>query len=239
MAVPPNSDRYSPVTNLQALTDIVVTLGLFLLVGVLAASWAVLFPPGWRMLITIGVQGTLLIAVVRLVLAWRRQSWMAIRITAPAAMDVPHGALAFAACLGLNMVFVYTLYWAAPEVVETHTARLGSIAQLLSRDLSLSVLAAMLAFVAVYEELFARGLLLSRCQVLMRGAWGPVLISSLLFGLGHLYQGWIGVGQTTLVGVVLALATLRWGTIWPAIVAHALLDISSVLFMGGLIEHGG
>lgn len=226
------------MTPRRALTDIVVGLALFLLAGVLVALWSAALPAGLRMPVTVVLQGMLLIAVVGLVLAWRGQSWRRIGFLAPRPRDGLRGILAFGACLGINMAFVYALYGAAPDLVETHSARLGYIAERLTESLSLPGLVAMLVFVGVYEEVFARGLLLTRCRELLGGTWAPVLVSSLLFGLGHLYQGWIGVGQTTLVGIVLAIATLRWKTLWPAIIAHAVLDVSSVLLMGGFGSRG-
>lgn len=221
------------MTARHALVDVLVALALFLLVGLLLAVWSSTLPAVWRFPVTIVSQGVLLLAAVALILGWRRQPWSCIWLLAPKAQDLGRGALAFGACLGLNVVLVHVLHDTVPAVVESHTEQLGAIARRLSEGLSLGPLIVMLCFVGIYEELFARGLLLSRCQALLGGFWAPVIVSSVLFGLGHLYQGWIGVGQTTLVGLVLAVATLRWGSIWPAIIAHALLDISSVLLMSG------
>ena len=44
--------------------------------------------------------------------------------------------------------------------------------------------------------------------------------SSVIFGIGHLYQGWTGVVATTLLGLVMGGIILRHGSVWPAIVAH-------------------
>ena len=79
------------------------------------------------------------------------------------------------------------------------------------------------------EEVLARGLLLARSRVLFGGTWLPVVFSAVLFGLGHFYQGAYGVVQTALFGVVLAVFTLRWGTLWPAIMAHASINMLSVV----------
>ena len=43
------------------------------------------------------------------------------------------------------------------------------------------------------------------------------------------YQGLYGVVQTALLGLVLAVFTLRWRTLWPAILAHAAVNILSVV----------
>jgi len=214
-----------------ALFDIAAGLTLFVLSSLVAASAASYLPADWSMPSMVVLQGGLVIAVVGMLLARRGQGWGDIGAAAPDASDGPRGLLAFAACLGVNMLFIQVLYGMAPRIVESHSERLGNVVQQLSGGLPLPVLLMVLGFVGVYEELFARGLLLARCRLLLGGTWAPVLVSSLLFGLGHLYQGWVGVAQTTLIGIVLALAVLRWGSLWPAILAHALLDVASMLFM--------
>lgn len=220
----------------EALLDIVVALALFLLAAVLVGSVAGIVPAPMRAPAVVFLQGALLIVVVAILLVRRGQSWRHIGLIAPRLADVPRGILAFVACFGLNMVLVYGLSTVSPEIVEAHSERLGMIARQLTSGVSLAGLLVMLAFVGVYEELFARGLLLQRCRVVLGGTWLPVLASSLLFGLGHLYQGWMGVAQTTLIGIVLAVLTLRWGTLWPAIIAHALLDIVSVMFLRSMAQ---
>lgn len=227
--------RYPPSTMKasRAAVDIVVALALFILSSVAAAWAAAALPAAVRVPVVVVLQGVLLLAIVGVLLRWRGQSWSTIGLLSPAARDAPRGVLAFGGCLGVNLLFIYALYAVNPELVEAHTERLGFITRQLAGGMSLPVLVLLLGFVGVYEEVFARGLLLTRCRSLLRGTWPPVLASSLLFGLGHLYQGWIGVGQTTLIGIVLALVVLRWGSLWPAILTHALLDVFSILFMSG------
>lgn len=215
----------------RALVDIGAALALFVLSSVLAAALAAQLPGALRTPAVVIIQGMLVIAIVAGLLAWRGQRWSAVGLVPPESGDGPRSLLAFAACLGANLLLIYVLYGAFPQIVEAHSERLGYFARQLAGGLPFPVLVAVLGFVGVYEEIFARGLLLARCRTLLKGTWGPVLASSLLFGLGHLYQGWIGVGQTTLIGIVLALLVIRWGTLWPAIIAHALLDVSSILLM--------
>ncbi len=215
----------------RALADIAAALGLFILASVLAAMGASYLPAAYRLPVVVIAQGLMLLAIVGVLLGWRGQRWRDIGLVPAVFRDVPRSLLAYAACMGANLVFIYALYLAFPGVVEAHTERLGYFAGQLSGGMPFPVLVLVLGFVGVYEEIFARGLLLARCRALLRGTWAPVLVSSALFGLGHLYQGWIGVGQTTLVGIVLALCVIRWGTLWPAIAAHALLDVSSILLM--------
>jgi len=215
----------------EPLTDIVIALALFLLAGLAVASMSWLLPAPWRLPSMIVFQALLALAVTGAIQAWRRRGWADIGLVAPGPRDLPRGMLAFAACLGANMLLVYVLIGAVPETVEDHTKNLGFIARQIAGGLPLPGLVALLILVGLYEEVFARGLLLDRCRTLFTGTWQPVLVSSVLFGLGHLYQGWLGVLQTTLIGVVLALFAIRWGSLWPVIIAHALLNISSIMLM--------
>ena len=61
--------------------------------------------------------------------------------------------------------------------------------------------------------------------------WGRtagVVISSLLFGLSHDY-GIIGIFQMTLVGALLALITMRYGSLLPAILIHSINNTAVAL----------
>lgn len=82
-------------------------------------------------------------------------------------------------------------------------------------------------FVGLYEEIAFRGFLLPRLAgVLPR--WTAVLLAAFAFGMAHFpSQGWIGVAQTTVAGIVLGAATLRRQRLWPAIVCHASFDLLS------------
>ncbi len=83
----------------------------------------------------------------------------------------------------------------------------------------------------VCEEILYRGLLLATLVSLV-GTWPAVAISSLIFGLGHAYQGIRGIAKTGLVGLVLALLTVFSGALFIAIVLHAAVDLTSGRIMG-------
>jgi membrane protease YdiL (CAAX protease family) len=55
--------------------------------------------------------------------------------------------------------------------------------------------------------------------------WAVVAVTAAVFGLDHLYQGTRGVVLTTLVGAVLGSIVINTGSLFPAIVIHALLDL--------------
>jgi membrane protease YdiL (CAAX protease family) len=83
----------------------------------------------------------------------------------------------------------------------------------------------------VCEEILYRGLLLATLVSLV-GTWPAVAITSLIFGLGHAYQGISGIVKTGLVGLVFALLTVSTGSLFIAIVLHAVVDLTSGRLMG-------
>lgn len=83
----------------------------------------------------------------------------------------------------------------------------------------------------VCEEIVYRGLLLATLVPLV-GTWPAVVLSSCIFGLGHAYQGIAGIAKTSLVGLVFALLTVFSGSIFIAILLHAVIDLTSGRVMG-------
>lgn len=75
------------------------------------------------------------------------------------------------------------------------------------------------------EELVYRGYLLPLSWALLPGVWLPAIAGALLFGAVHAYQGWFGVIRTSLIALVLSLSMILIGTLWPAIIAHVLIDL--------------
>lgn len=79
-------------------------------------------------------------------------------------------------------------------------------------------------FVGIHEEIFFRGFLLSRLRTACRSNAAAIIITSVIFGLLHSYQGLAGVFQTGAIGLVLALVATYARTLWPVIIAHAVFD---------------
>ncbi len=90
------------------------------------------------------------------------------------------------------------------------------------------------------EEMVFRGYVLNRTADLIglpglsRWLWA-VLLSSLVFGLGHIYQGWTGVILSGIAGMVYCGAYFLDGRcIWAPILIHGIYDTSAflILFFG-------
>jgi membrane protease YdiL (CAAX protease family) len=87
----------------------------------------------------------------------------------------------------------------------------------------------------ISEELVYRGFLFYYLAL-----WFPhinrlesALVTSLIFGVGHLYQGWKGILSTGIAGLFLAGLYLLSGNLLLPIVVHAVGDLQAVILLGG------
>lgn len=113
-----------------------------------------------------------------------------------------------------------------PERLGEVREKLGTIAMWAPRTVREQRLFDGLSVTAgICEEFAYRGLLLGVLASVI-GLWPAVLVSSVAFGLAHAYQGAAGVVRTGAVGLVFALMTVFSGSIWIAVVAHAVLDLA-------------
>ncbi|KUI10202.1 CAAX protease [Mycobacterium lehmannii] len=80
------------------------------------------------------------------------------------------------------------------------------------------------------EEVIVVGYLITRLRQLRVSPAAAVVVTSVLRGLYHLYQGFgAGLGNLAM-GLAFGYVYLRTGRLWPLIVAHALID--AVAFVG-------
>ena len=81
----------------------------------------------------------------------------------------------------------------------------------------------------VTEELLFRGYLLPRLELFVRNRYVAILITSLLFGLGHYRFGTIrNVAGPIVIGLVLAVYYDRWRNIKVMILFHTLWDLAGL-----------
>ncbi len=83
------------------------------------------------------------------------------------------------------------------------------------------------------EEFLDRGFLFWLLAAAGAGKGSRLVIASIAFGLGHYFWGPWGMAWTTMLGFTFGLAVLWRGNVWPAVVAHTLLDLC---IEPGLIE---
>jgi membrane protease YdiL (CAAX protease family) len=80
----------------------------------------------------------------------------------------------------------------------------------------------------ICEELLYRGFLIWYLTQIF-GLAAAVVLSSVLFGMAHLYQGRKGILQTGVVGLVFALVYVATGSLWAPMLLHTLIDMNSGL----------
>ena len=57
------------------------------------------------------------------------------------------------------------------------------------------------------------------------------VITSLVFGIGHLPQGVLAVGMTALIGIALGTIMVLHRSVWPAVIAHGMFDATSFVLI--------
>jgi membrane protease YdiL (CAAX protease family) len=85
---------------------------------------------------------------------------------------------------------------------------------------------------AFCEEFLFRGYLLMQLHDWLHSLLWAWVVSSVAFGLAHFYQGWSGMVRAGLLGALLAYSVVRWGTLYPAMLAHWLIDTVAFLWLG-------
>lgn len=81
------------------------------------------------------------------------------------------------------------------------------------------------------EELAYRGYAIPALTPLL-GVAGAAILSTVVFGVIHAYQGILGIVRTGLMGGVLAWGFLATGSLWPPIIAHTLIDLVAGIALG-------
>ena len=76
----------------------------------------------------------------------------------------------------------------------------------------------------VCEEFLYRGFAMAALQRAGLAVWEMVLLSAVLFGLAHLYQGRAGLVSTLLVGAVFGSARIAYHSLIPVMAWHTTLD---------------
>jgi membrane protease YdiL (CAAX protease family) len=75
------------------------------------------------------------------------------------------------------------------------------------------------------EEFLYRGFAMAVLVHLGLQAWAVVLLSSILFGVAHSYQGRGGIVMTLLIGLILGTSRFAYDSLVPAIFWHSAVDV--------------
>lgn len=125
----------------------------------------------------------------------------------------------------LSWLQVRKLRAADEQTLTLVRTQLGDVGELLPHDAREHRWFRAVAFTAGFcEEVTYRGIL-----PLALAAWLPtpsaIVAATLLFGIGHAYQGASSILKVTLVGGVMAGITVLTDSLWSAIALHAVLDL--------------
>lgn len=77
----------------------------------------------------------------------------------------------------------------------------------------------------ICEEFLYRGFAMAALTRAGLPAWGVVLLSSVLFGLAHLYQGRGGLLSTLVIGTVFGMARIAYDGLVPVMIWHFAVDV--------------
>ena len=85
---------------------------------------------------------------------------------------------------------------------------------------------------AFCEEFLFRGYVLMQLHDWFHSLLWAWVVSSVAFGLAHFYQGWSGMLRAALLGALLGYPVVRWGSLYPGMLAHWMIDTVSLLWLG-------
>lgn len=157
---------------------------------------------------------------------WQRRAWGGLFLG-------PTTGVRFVASVSLVVAFLVVL-WSQrrailrrPKLMEVVRRKIAHGEPLLPHKRDERAMFAVLSVTAgVCEEILFRGFV-----VWYFAGWtGPIValgISSVIFGFGHIYQGTAQVPKTGALGAVLGVIVLLTGSLWPAIILHAAIDMNS------------
>jgi len=130
------------------------------------------------------------------------------------------GALAVGAFQWYNLRRLGGMSGAVPELMRKLSERL-----LPKTPLESGPYAALAVTAGVCEEFVYRGFVMAALARTGMAMWIALLLSSVLFGLAHAYQGRSGIIGTTLMGLVFGLGRVVTLSLAPAVVWHACVDL--------------
>jgi membrane protease YdiL (CAAX protease family) len=132
------------------------------------------------------------------------------------------GAVFIGGLQWLNLRRIGKMEGEAPELLRKLASRILPVN--LSEYLPYSALA---ITAGVCEEFVYRGFAIAALSKAGLPLWLVVILSSILFGLAHAYQGRGGIVSTGIFGVLLAIGRLGFGSLVPVMMWHAGLDLAA------------
>jgi membrane protease YdiL (CAAX protease family) len=171
--------------------------------------------------------GMLWLLAIAAALIWAQSGrpWSLLRLEIPTGWRLWASAALVLAVAALYLPTISRLRRVSAERKASLYSRLESHAGMLPHTKSdLTWFIALSVTAGICEELVFRGYLLWAAQSLL-GFWPAVAVSCLVFAFAHAYQGVGGIVKTGLIGAIFMVVVLGLGSLVPAMVAHALVDV--------------
>ena len=165
--------------------------------------------------------------------------WSALGLTLPHGWRLAVAIAVVLAAVGFLLLQVRQVMGLAPETRVALRPSLGDVTFLMPHTAAEARWWVGVSLTAGWcEELLFRGYLVWVFAPWL-GTVGAMMSVVIAFGLGHAYQGRQGVIKATVAGAVMATIVLASGSLIPAMIAHALIDIGGGMVGYGLLRETG
>lgn len=138
--------------------------------------------------------------------------------------------------VGLLGILLFLSLYVQPYFLEIGPQRDLSHLMVLRQNKQVLILALSLVWItsALLQELVFRAFLINSLDLFLgRNAWSTwaaIMISAIIFGLLHAWQGVGGILFTAIIGLIFGIAYILNGRrIWPLIFAHGIVDTISLV----------
>lgn len=142
------------------------------------------------------------------------------------ARDLLSGLLYYLALLGV-FIPVGLLVSLLPN--ENMREAIPNVSWSFSRLELLPAIALAMLAVGYREELFFRSYMVTRLEQLGLGGLGAIIVSTILFSIGHLYQGVAGLAVSLVIGMLFGVIYVRRRNLHGLAIAHALYNVTVLL----------
>jgi len=236
-------DITSSVVLLSPWTAFLQILALLIigLLSVVLAGWSTamlsLPDPRWKQTVITAFAGlvTLLAAFGLTRLAGQRVSAIGWRVDSVAS-DVALGVGTVIGTYSTMIMAAVVVTLIRPDLLETSTQAQRAIQETIPPS-SVPALIAMMAFVSLWEEVVFRGFLLTRLYAMFRRWWMAVIVGSLLFAAGHIYQGVMATVVIGFIGVVLGALFVWRRSLLAPFVFHLIFNVAALLVLRSQSEN--
>lgn len=130
------------------------------------------------------------------------------------------------ACIGTIISFIAMK---KSKKFQSHTEKqMSTFSEMLPTNYKESILWILICITAgITEELLFRSFMMNYLSKLFPelSIMGVLIISSVIFGLAHVYQGWKGVIGTMIIGFLLGRLYVITESIYPTILLHMAIDL--------------